>query len=47
MAKKRFNAEKEVGTIPNKYNSVKQVRKIREKLSKEEIDLNEINNFGI
>jgi len=42
-AVRRFIWDNEVGTIPNKGNSVKQVRKIRNKLSKQKIDLKEIN----
>ena len=44
-AVRRFVWEKEVGTIPNKGNSVKEIRKIRKKLSKMPIDLDEINNL--
>ena len=35
--------EKQIGSIPNTGDSVKEVRKIREKLSKGKIDLDEIN----
>ena len=44
-AVRRFVWEKEIGSIPNKEDSVKQVREIRKKLSKEKFDLNEINNL--
>lgn len=45
-AVRRFVWEKEVGSIVNKGNAVEQVRMIRKQLSKEKIDLNEINEFG-
>ena len=35
----------QVGTMKNDGDSVKQIRKIREKLSKEPIDLDEINSY--
>lgn len=38
--------KREVGIIQNKGNAIEQVRKIREKLSEEPIDFEEINNFG-
>lgn len=44
-AVRRFVWEKEVGSISNKGNSVETVRKAREKLSKEKVDLDEINNL--
>ncbi len=44
-AVRRFVWEKEAGTITSKGNSVEQVRKAREKLSKEKINLDEINNL--
>ena len=44
-AVRRFVWEKEVDSIPNKGNSVKQVRETRTKLSKEKINLNEINKL--
>jgi len=44
-AVRRFVWEKEVGSITNKGESIKQIRTIRGKLSKEKIDLNEINNL--
>ena len=46
-AVRRFVWEKEIGTVSKKGNSVKEVRKIREKLSKEKIDLDEINSYGL
>jgi len=46
-AVRRFVWEKEVGSINNDgRNSVEEVRKIREKLSKEKFDLKELNEFG-
>jgi len=44
-AVRRFVWGKEVGTIPNRGNSVKQVRKARKILSKMPLDLDEINNL--
>ncbi|MEK6855837.1 MAG: ribbon-helix-helix domain-containing protein [Nanoarchaeota archaeon] len=44
-AVRRFVWEKQIGSIPNKGDSVKQVREAREKLSKEKFDLSEINNL--
>ncbi|MBU1198832.1 MAG: ribbon-helix-helix domain-containing protein [Nanoarchaeota archaeon] len=35
-----------IGIIPNTGDSVKEVREIRNKLSKEPFDLDEINNLG-
>lgn len=43
MKKKMW--EKEIGTLPNTGDSVKEVREIRKKLSKEKFDLEEINNL--
>lgn len=44
---RRFVWEKEVGSIRNNHiDSVKEIREIRNKLSKEPIDLDEMNNFG-
>ena len=43
-AVRRFVWEKEVGSLTNKGNAVEQIRKAREKLSKE-INLDEINNL--
>ena len=45
-AVRRFVWEKEVGSVNFKGNSVKIVRKAREKLSKEKFDIDEINDFG-
>jgi Arc/MetJ-type ribon-helix-helix transcriptional regulator len=45
-ALRRLVLEKQIGSVANKRNSVSEVRKIREKLSKEELDLDEINRFG-
>ena len=45
-AVRRFIWGKEVGSINHKGNSVEQVRKIREKLSNQKINIDEINNFG-
>ena len=44
-AVRRFVWEKEVGTIPNDGDSVEQIKKIRAMLSKQPIDLDEINNL--
>lgn len=44
-AVRRFVWEKEVGSISKKGNSVEEIRKIREKLSKEKINIDEINNL--
>ncbi len=44
-AVRRFVWEKEVGSINHKGTSVREVRKIREKLSKETADLEKINNL--
>ena len=38
--------EKQIGSIPNTGDSVKEVRDIRKKLSKEKFNLNEINQLG-
>jgi len=44
-AVRRFIFESQVGTIKNNGNSIKEIRKTREKLSKEKINLKEINNL--
>ena len=44
-ASRRIFWHSQVGTIKQKGDSVKQIRKIREKLSKEKIDLDEINSL--
>lgn len=41
-----INLEKQVGSIPNTGDSVKEVREIRNKLSKEKFNLDEINALG-
>jgi len=38
--------EKQIGSIPNTGDSVKEIRKIRKKLSKEKFNLNELNQLG-
>ena len=44
---RRFVWEKEVGSISNdNKNSVNKIKEIRKKLSKEQINIDEINNFG-
>ncbi len=46
-AVRRFVLEKEVGSMPNNgKNSVEEIRKIRKKLSNQEINIDEMNNFG-
>ncbi len=44
-AVRRFVWQNELGSISNKGDSVNLIRKVREKLSKEKIDLDEINNL--
>jgi len=44
-ALRRLILEKQIGSVANKRNSVSEVRKIREKLSKEELALDEINRL--
>ncbi|MFH1506398.1 MAG: ribbon-helix-helix domain-containing protein [archaeon] len=44
-AVRRFVWDQEVGSIPYRGNGVKLIREIRKKLSKEPIDLDEINNL--
>ena len=44
-AVRRFIWEKEIGSISKKGNSVRKVREARKKLSKEKINLDEINNL--
>ena len=44
-AVRRFVWEKEVGSITNKGDAVKQIRKIRERLDKNPENIEEINNF--
>lgn len=45
-ALRKLILEKQIGSIPNTGNSVKEIRKIRKKLSQEKIDLEEINALG-
>ena len=44
-AVRKLVLEKQIGTIPNTGDSVKEVRKIRKILSREKIDLDEINKL--
>ena len=44
-AVRRFVWEKEVGSISNKGESIKQIREIRKKLSKEKVNIEEINKL--
>lgn len=44
-ALRRLVLEKQVGSIPNTGDSVKEIRAIRKRLSKEKIDLSEINKL--
>lgn len=44
-AVRRFVWEREAGSVTQKGDSVKEVRKVREKLSKQKIDLDEVNNL--
>lgn len=39
------NLDKQIGSIPNTGDSVQEIREIRKKLSKEDINLKEINNL--
>ncbi|PIN74151.1 hypothetical protein COV20_00875 [Candidatus Woesearchaeota archaeon CG10_big_fil_rev_8_21_14_0_10_45_16] len=43
---RRLILDKQIGSIPNAGDSVKEVRKIRAKLSKEKFDLDEINKLA-
>lgn len=43
---RRLILEKQVGSVPHTGDSVKEIREIRKKLSKEKFDLNEINKLG-
>ncbi len=38
--------EKQIGSIPNTGDSVKEIREIRKRLSKEKFNINEINQLG-
>ena len=45
-ALRRLILDKQVGSIPNTGDSVKEIREIRKKLSKEKYNLDEINKLG-
>ncbi|MEK6845879.1 MAG: ribbon-helix-helix domain-containing protein [Nanoarchaeota archaeon] len=45
-ALRKLILEKQIGSIPNTGDSVKEIREIRKKLSHEKIDLDEINALG-
>ncbi len=45
-ALRKLILEKQIGSIPDTGDSVKEIREIRNKLSKEKIDLDEINALG-
>lgn len=45
-AVRKLVLEKQVGSISNTGDSVKEIRKIRKKLSKEKFDIDEINKLG-
>lgn len=45
-ALRKLILEKQVGSIPNTGDSVKEIRTIRKKLSKEAFDLSAINTLG-
>ena len=45
VSKSRRMLEKQIGSIPNTGDSVKEIREIRKKLSKEKFDLNELNKL--
>lgn len=42
---RRLLLERQVGSIPNKGDAVRQVRAVREKLSKEDLDIDAINKL--
>jgi len=44
-ALRKLVLEKQIGSIPNTGDSVKEIREIRKKLSKEKFDLNELNKL--
>ena len=44
-AVRRLILDKQIGSIPNKNDSVNEIRKIRTKLSKEKFDLDQINKL--
>jgi Arc/MetJ-type ribon-helix-helix transcriptional regulator len=43
---RRLVLEKQIGSIPNTGDSVKEIREIRKKLSKEKFDLDKINKLA-
>jgi len=45
-AVRRLVLDKQIGSIPNTGDSVKEIRAIRKKLSKEKFDLDEINKLA-
>ena len=45
-ALRKLVLEKQIGSIPNTGNSVREMKEIRKKLSKEKINLEEINRLG-
>jgi Arc/MetJ-type ribon-helix-helix transcriptional regulator len=45
-AVRRLILDKQIGSIPNTGDSVKEIREIRKKLSKEKFDLDEINKLA-
>ena len=45
-AVRKLVLEKQVGSIPDTGNSVREIREIRKKLSKEKFDFNKINELG-
>ena len=45
-AVRRLILDKQIGSIPNTGDSVKEIRKIRTKISKEKFDLDEINKLA-
>ena len=45
-ALRRLILEQQIGSVKNTGDSVKEIREIRKKLSKEKIDLDEINSLG-
>ncbi len=44
-AVRRLVIERQIGSVPNTGDSVKEVRDIRKKLSKEKIDLRKLNSY--
>ena len=44
-AVRRFVWEKEIGSVSNKGDSVELIREVRNKISRDKIDLKEINNL--